>query len=1210
VNPVFVAMLLHAPFQAIDTDGRGTIDLDEFLAYFGKWATPEEKLDVFRMIDTEGTGVITYGAFQTFQKDHENGSKPADSKVGCPDFLEYCGLLNGVRLACERDTFMERFRLAGQPLPPTPDWLLRTMEKEWMGAAKLYVHWQYVIAPVPGHQAGRRFPDWNGGFSVRDQGHEGMTVEDFMNTPEALAADLSAPEVVGHRLYTGPGYEPLNRSLRANSGRFTVTQFCIDSAVGKLARCASGSEILLRGLRKPMNPRWVRRYGTYRGISHRRLALSDPGFVSTTTDVEIATGPDFGGPVVFLLYSRPPQLANQRVGFIASGANVQWVSQYPRESEVLLPSNTIFVPRLKCRHLRKQSAVQLPPEKAVYEFHVYFPWDFVLNTPFISHDHLQTANELLRLEHSFDVAFKQDCKAGHRGLLTTEVFDELVAVESRHFPRTRPNTANMSNHEPPIPLSSGGVRREMPVGWYLGYGPGSMSPRSVQGIPVDVSRETSDQLANHTGSPPMRPAGEHPSPVRSRWVSPRSRDYHSLQSEASPIAEPNVDVHSPPVFPTQQSPTANFPEFTTPADGEVATRIFLNEVGGSDAVRLHKLALYTEEDQAKVLAAGSRPVLDDGIDDGAPTPRPLSLGEPAAAVVWRPFPEVAAICHPFATSLWNYSAFAYCLTTIPWHFGLLVIASSATLSAMFLVGVLLLTASAATTGAVVPIVLAANANRNGSPSPSPIYSSQSASPTNSPTPSPNSSQSPAPDPQSPSPPPSSSVTPSPSPTGSQSVSDSPSPSPDPSQSPGYSSSDSPSSHPSDSPSGSSSDSPTISPSPSAIPTLSPVASPSPTPSDSPSPSPSPVLFAWGYSAQAQTTNFSSSVCSPLSVDVSNAAAGYVALAMGYYHSGVLLESGALYVWGTDSNGQLGLGSTDVGVTITTPTLVAFPAGTFLTALAIGGYHTGVIGSTSPTDAVLYMWGRNNRGQLGIGNLTQMDQPTLLQGTQGTSYTALSLGWDHSCAVNGGSLYCWGDNTYCEISDPSNSTSFQPSQYQVTLASYATVLAVSLGEWFTMVLLTDGTVWMWGYNTQGQLGQGVADSGTHCVPTQPTTLPAPAIQVTAGLWHVCAILQGNDLWCWGLNVNGELGDGTFTDRYVPTQAINLTSVTDVSCGDYQTYAVVSGNTLYGFGKDQYCQLLDVTQSQGDQSFAVPLPGLPSSVSIVAKGSSARSIMAVF
>jgi len=247
VNPVFVAMLLHAPFQAIDTDGRGTIDLDEFLAYFGNWATPEEKLDVFRMIDTEGTGVITYGAFQTFQKDHENGSKPADSKVGCPDFLEYCGLLNGVRLACERDTFMERFRLAGQPLPPTPDWLLRTMEKEWMGAAKLYVHWQYVIAPVPGHQAGRRFPDWNGGFSVRDQGHEGMTVEDFMNTPEALAADLSAPEVVGLRLYTGPGYEPLNRSLRANSGRFTVTQFCIDSAVGKLARCASGSEILLAG---------------------------------------------------------------------------------------------------------------------------------------------------------------------------------------------------------------------------------------------------------------------------------------------------------------------------------------------------------------------------------------------------------------------------------------------------------------------------------------------------------------------------------------------------------------------------------------------------------------------------------------------------------------------------------------------------------------------------------------------------------------------------------------------------------------------------------------------------------------------------------------------------------------------------------------------------------------------------------------------------
>lgn len=59
-NPAFLAMLLHAPFQAIDADNRGTIDFEEFAAYFGGWATPEEKYDVFTMIDDEGAGFITY----------------------------------------------------------------------------------------------------------------------------------------------------------------------------------------------------------------------------------------------------------------------------------------------------------------------------------------------------------------------------------------------------------------------------------------------------------------------------------------------------------------------------------------------------------------------------------------------------------------------------------------------------------------------------------------------------------------------------------------------------------------------------------------------------------------------------------------------------------------------------------------------------------------------------------------------------------------------------------------------------------------------------------------------------------------------------------------------------------------------------------------------------------------------------------------------
>eukprot|EP00667_Euglena_gracilis_P028832 EG_transcript_37299 len=146
-------------------------------------------------------------------------------------------------------------------------------------------------------------------------------------------------------------------------------------------------------MRKQMDPRWVRLYKIYRGVGRKRLALSDPGFVSTTTDIDVATGSDFGGPILFALHTMEPTPL-PHCGFLSNGGDVQWVSQYPSEAEILLPSNVILVPRLRCKHTRKHG-LPIPPEKRVFEFHVFYPWDFTHHCPLVTKDFLTCANALL-----------------------------------------------------------------------------------------------------------------------------------------------------------------------------------------------------------------------------------------------------------------------------------------------------------------------------------------------------------------------------------------------------------------------------------------------------------------------------------------------------------------------------------------------------------------------------------------------------------------------------------------------------------------------------------------------------------------------------------------------------------------------------------------------------------------------------------------------
>ena len=137
--------------------------------------------------------------------------------------------------------------------------------KEW-SLPELQGHLEYVLNPVPAEEQGRRYASWGGGFVVRDKGHEGMTVEDFMALPEAQSAGLRRPEVVAIRLYSGPGFGAMNSHCRRSrfNTQFPVTGFCLDWAIGKLAPFTKPG-LLVRGLKGNVRPGWRNHYANYEG---------------------------------------------------------------------------------------------------------------------------------------------------------------------------------------------------------------------------------------------------------------------------------------------------------------------------------------------------------------------------------------------------------------------------------------------------------------------------------------------------------------------------------------------------------------------------------------------------------------------------------------------------------------------------------------------------------------------------------------------------------------------------------------------------------------------------------------------------------------------------------------------------------------------------------------------------------------------------------
>ncbi len=208
----------------------------------------------------------------------------------------------------------------------------------------------------------------------------------------------------------------------------------------------------------------------------------------------------------------------------------------------------------------------------------------------------------------------------------------------------------------------------------------------------------------------------------------------------------------------------------------------------------------------------------------------------------------------------------------------------------------------------------------------------------------------------------------------------------------------------------------------------------------------------------------------------------------------------------------------------------------------------------------------------------------------------------TCALDTlGAVSCWGDNFFGQLGDGTNISRAHPV---VVVGLDRDVTAIAVGGIHACALKTSGEVWCWGSNGNGELGDGSGNDSA--IPVQVVGLGAPAQSITAGDGHSCAVTTAGALLCWGDNFQGQLGDNSQTDRPMPVPVSGLGSgVQAVVAGSRHTCAL-AGGAVSCWGLNLSGQLGDGTTTQ--RLVPVPTTGLASGVSAISAGFSHNCALA--
>jgi len=368
----------------------------------------------------------------------------------------------------------------------------------------------------------------------------------------------------------------------------------------------------------------------------------------------------------------------------------------------------------------------------------------------------------------------------------------------------------------------------------------------------------------------------------------------------------------------------------------------------------------------------------------------------------------------------------------------------------------------------------------------------------------------------------------------------------------------------------------------------------PTPTPTPAPTSTNTIWSWGRNSYGAIGNGSEPIKAKAPSQESTGATNWAQISGGNDHTVAIKTDGTYWGWGHNSNGQLGNGTNNG---IPSPSQIG-PDNTWF-AISAAKDRTVAL----KEDRTLWSWGWNPYGQIGDGSTSDKDIPTqestgatdwakisagdyftlaikengtlwafgyneygeLGDGTTNTSpnsgkhtptqeatgstkWSKISAGHDHSLALKeNGSLWSWGRNSFGQIGDQTVETRTVP-----TKIGSETWVAIAAGHHFSLAIKNDGTLWAWGRNVQGQIGQGGSE---------PSSIPSPTrigtdnnwSNVSAGEDHAIAIKQNGTLWAWGGNAHGQLGTGELSGKTEPTRVGNLNTWKMIAAGNNHTVA---------------------------------------------------------
>jgi alpha-tubulin suppressor-like RCC1 family protein len=322
------------------------------------------------------------------------------------------------------------------------------------------------------------------------------------------------------------------------------------------------------------------------------------------------------------------------------------------------------------------------------------------------------------------------------------------------------------------------------------------------------------------------------------------------------------------------------------------------------------------------------------------------------------------------------------------------------------------------------------------------------------------------------------------------------------------------------------------------------------------------------------------------------------------HACALLVSGAVSCWGENGFGQLGTGDT-TALPSPSPPLV-FPDGFVTAKLVLGNDHTCAVA----VDRRVECWGSDQLGQLGPTAVGDVHAPGMDLRLRGRAVVALAAGADHTCALlDGGALKCWGRNDAGQlglgdlVNRGDGAGEMGDNLPEVSLGG--PTIAVAAGAAHTCAVTGDGAVRCWGAGDAGQLGLGT-ETGALAPPATAIALPAAAIAVAAGADFSCALLGDGQVACWGAGARGQLGSGDLGGRAAPASAVSLTAkATLLAAGTHHACALLANDRLTCWGANDSGQL-----GLGDTADH-PLPALVDAgtarVRAVAAGGDATCVM---